>query len=389
LPTPIPIRLLIDTPHGELALTPERAEIPLPAGPESQERPLTYGPYLGALAEFLSRDSCRALTDVLSRHRDFKVSLSDIESLDIVSRKHGALYNVAEVRVKLADTRISFALNAAAGHDRQTVLERELHLLEDLWARFRLPFLPRAYLLDEVPLRAGPGDGQTLRLFVAEWFDGYQEFHLSEAAGHACPLIRVWDGGHGGSILGPAETGALYHRASVILTAYFDEHTFEQIYPWHHAAGDFVLRHGNGKIDVRLVTARGFRSLFPRGGEPDGNIVAIVHFFLNLTFRMRLDRLDGTGKPAWAEPSCLRPVIAGFRESWERKRQSASEALPSAEEILGLVGSLSVEELLALSELVVENGLVEADEFEYLRPRMEEHVHALQAAFGEGLPAGE
>ena len=48
----------------------------------------------------------------------------------------------------------------------------------------------------------------------------------------------------------------VYRQAAFILTLYYDVETFEQIFPWHHAAGDFVVKADEGAVDVRLVTAR-------------------------------------------------------------------------------------------------------------------------------------
>ena len=39
---------------------------------------------------------------------------------------------------------------------------------------------------------------------------------------------------------------------------------------------------------------------------------ALVIFFIHLSVRMRLDRLDGVGAVAWAPNHCLAPMIDGF-----------------------------------------------------------------------------
>jgi hypothetical protein len=342
-----------------------------------------YGPYLDALARFLTQDSCKALSEALAQHFDKQLSIDAVRSVDLISRKHGALYNVAEVRVLTANERCSLALNTAVGPHQQTVLSREFRLLEDLWKRFGLPFLPRPYFLGEAPLDAGPGAPGTVRLFLAEWFEGYNEFHLSSEEGNPYPVTRVWDAEYGRSILGPDESNLLYRKASAILTAYFNEQSFTQIYPWHHAAGDFVLKLRNGELDVRLVTARDCRSLLPGGGGPEDNLFAAIHFFLNLSIRMRLDRWDGTGRLAWASPSCLQGVITGFLQSWEGKVQKTAAGLPSASDILALLRGFSADELSPLAEIVVENGLLEADEIDFLNSRIEEHVLSLYKSLHE------
>lgn len=90
--------------------------------------------------------------------------------------------------------------------------------------------------------------------------------------------------------------------------------SFSQIFPWHHAAGDFVVRFRDPGLDVRLVTVRDFRPMFDAGATeaPRWFLEALLLFFLNLTIRMRLDRLDGVGDLVWADQWVLLAAIEGF-----------------------------------------------------------------------------
>ena len=89
---------------------------------------------------------------------------------------------------------------------------------------------------------------------------------------------------------------------AAILTGYFDTRSFAQIYPWHPAAGDFIARIAGDGVAVRLVAARQYGPLV---GPPDlPPEEALLFFFLNLTLRLRVDRLDGVGEVAWAGPDC-------------------------------------------------------------------------------------
>jgi len=105
------------------------------------------------------------------------------------------------------------------------------------------------------------------------------------------------DSERGHCFLSPGESGLIYHQASSILTCFYDVETFEEIFPWHHAAGDFVARRANGEMDLKLVAARQYaaRVGFPED-SPQDRIMALVMFLTNLTVRMRLDRIDGVGK---------------------------------------------------------------------------------------------
>jgi hypothetical protein len=110
-------------------------------------------------------------------------------------------------------------------------------------------------------------------------------------------------------------------------------------------------------------------------GFSDGWI-PIVHFFLNLSLRMRLDRLDGTGDMVWAVPACLRGVVSGFLEMWEKKAKK-DPGLPRAPQVLEVLRSFTPEEWSSLADLVLVDGLVEADEMQFIQLRLEEHAVSL------------
>ena len=46
---------------------------------------------------------------------------------------------------------------------------------------------------------------------------------------------------------------------------------------------------------------------------------ALFFFLLNLTLRIRLDRLDGVGEIAWADEGCLSSAFDGFFLALEEK----------------------------------------------------------------------
>ena len=373
---PFPVELMIDTPRGPVPLTPERGALPLPRGLETEGPLLTYGPYLNALSGFLIEDSCRMLTAALEAHLHRSVTPNCIRRLRVISEKHGALYQVCHILATLEDTECSLAIDTAVRPDQQAALDKEFAVLEELENRFHLPYLPRPYLVGEAVCREGQTAGQPMRLFIAEWFDGYHEFHLAQSSPGAPPVLKVWDSTPGGSFLDPAQSRALYRGAAGILTAYLDETSFRQIYPWHHAAGDFVVRLDGNVPELRLVTARGYLRLAPLEYEPGSIWIGIVHFFLNLTLRLRLDRLEGTRDLAWADGNSLAGIVQGFLHAWEEKA-GRSPSLPTAGEVLGTFRSFSPEEWLPLVEAVMEDGLVASEEHPFLVERIEEHVAVL------------
>ncbi len=371
-----PIRLFINGPEGLVAFTTKHETLPLPWGLDSDGPALTYGPYFKALAGFLCRDDAQPLRMALSRHLGRPVSLEEIRSLEIISQKHGAFYHVAQARVKVSEILCSFAVNSAIRPAQQAFLESEFVLLRELWARFPLGFVPRAYVLDVDPKTGDGGACPVMKSFIGEWFEGFHEFHLSRRTADNVLAIRVWDDDTAESFLNARETRSFYHQAAAILTAYVAPESFSQIYPWHHAAGDFVLKRKQTGVDVRLVTVRGYLPLVPVGSDPLDRWIPLVHFFLNMSLRMRLDRLDGTGVLAWAGPDCLPGVVSGFLEAWQQKAKE-DDGLPTASTVLDVLRSFTPEEWFSLADLILVDGLTEAGEIEFIQPRLEDHVTSL------------
>ena len=382
MPPIFAIRHLVNTPDGLLPITAERGRLLLPGSADSKDSCLSYGPYLDAISQFLSNDSYHALQTVLSRHLQRSVSLHDIKRVELISEKHGAFYHVVRVKAQLANEWCSFAVNVAVQPEQQAFLENEYELLRELRRSFEHTFLPVPYLKGETSYYDQPNGHLKLKLFVAGWFEDYREFHLSSHEDATIPVIQVWDSGPTRTSLNEEQCFSLYSRAAAILTYYLDARSFQQIYPWHHAAGDFVVKPRGRDVDLRLITVRDYRCLLPPGPNFKNVWIAVVHFFLNLSLRMRLDRLDGTGELSWADADSLHGVLAGFLQSWNQKALKHPH-LPSSSEVLSVLRSFSPQEWLPLAQLVMEDGLVEADEIKFLNPRLRDHIAAVTQAVNE------
>ena len=371
-----PVRTYINSPHGLVALGPEHALLPLPWGLDGEGPALTYGPYFDALLSFLSQRDYQPLRAALGGLLQQPIPLRKIQGVEVISQKHGAFYHVAQVRSNIAGVHYSFVVNSAVRPAQQAFLESEFALLQDLAERFPLGFVPHAFALGTAPCTTGDGIACSLKSFIAEWFEGYHEFHLSRQDSQGDLFIKVWDAHSGNSLLDAEEARSVYHQAALILTAYLDPESFSQIYPWHHAAGDFVLKRLGAGPQLRLITVRGYLPLVTVGPDPSEKWIPLVHFFLNLSLRMRLDRLDGTGELVWADPDCLAGVVSGFVEGWEQKTKK-HPALPRTSEVMAVLRSFTPEEWLPLASLVLDHGLVETDESEFIEPRLEEHATSL------------
>ncbi len=213
-----------------------------------------------------------------------------------------------------------FVLNGAVSEAGKSTIQREYRLLE----RLAGPYLPEVYGM-------GVGyteDGTEIPMFLGRWFSGYCEFHLSgSVAGRGSRnRVVVWDTDGGHFFLSDAQAAALYRRVAMILTHYYAIDTFAQIYPWHHAAGDFVVKCRADTVKVKLITVRQYDAMIESGAEiTDAALLleALLLFLLNMTLRMRIDRCDGTGEVAWAGDFAVEATLAGFFRALAEKPRTA------------------------------------------------------------------
>lgn len=382
--TELTIRTLIKTPSGLVPLEGPQQHSLLPPEHTGSMSPVTYGQYLHAIAAYLSAYSYRAVREALERSPEPAPPLRTASGITLVSEKHGALYSVCRLTVSFPAASLSFAVNTAFLPEQQAFLRHEYRLLRELYRRFRLPYLPRPLLSGSACL-AGHPSALPIRLFIAEWFEKHHEFHLSGLDSHnngGASRINVWNFSPKPCYLSGLQTAQLYEKASRILTACLDTATFRQIYPWHHAAGDFIIDETRVPVGVRLITARDYRCLLREKSDADNKMLGSLHFFVNLTIRMRIDRLDGTGELAWAGAAeCLPGVIRGFVVAWEAKTLEDPE-LPEASEIFALFLRFSGEERFAFAEIAAGDGLIEAAESDFVWEHLPEHVRELSAALG-------
>ena len=363
-----PIECYISTGSKLVALDEECGWLVLPVDPPPANGPVTYGRYMSSVARLLSENSFMVLRKLLKKQLKPTPKLEAASNIELIAEKHGALYSVSLLRIRFADDERSFAVNCAFSPDQQAFLKVEARLLANLHAGFGLPYLPLPFISAKAP---------ELMLFIAEWFENHHEFHLSPDASGA-PAINVWRQNGEPQFLDPEKTDELYAQASKILTLYLDSRSFSQIYPWHHAAGDFVVDEGQNPLSLRLITVRGYRPLLARKSDCRDKMLGSLHFFVNLGLRMRVDRLDGTGELAWAGPQCLPGVIRGFVEAWETRWDNTH--LPKAREIFSLFLDFSPDERLAFAEIAAADGRVEADEGSFLLARLPGHVTELSDA---------
>ncbi|MBW2600307.1 MAG: hypothetical protein JRD47_00030 [Deltaproteobacteria bacterium] len=339
---------------------------------------LTYGRYFEAVAEVMSNNDFKALLDAVSIKARREICAADVEEILVYAEKHGSDYHPARIEVIIGGTTTAFVMNVASTERGKERLYREFDVLKHLNSKHGFPFLPRAYFKGETCRDSGEDgkDGNLLVMFLADWFDGYDEFHLSVDTTTGVQGVVVWNRRKGNYYLPRFEAGQVYSQTAKILTLYYDIETFEQIFPWHHAAGDFIIRVRGDSLDVRLVTARQYVPMIDSVPVYE----ALLFFFLNLTVRMRLDRLDGVGAVAWAGNVCVGATLDGFLEGIRFKERQGIIKVGFLDEFVKYAQSLDKEDIKGRFCALIDACDQAAPDIGVIRKNLERHIQLLWEA---------
>ena len=338
---------------------------------------VSHGYYFTAVRNFLEKGRSEIIISAVSQHIHREVTSQDIEEIRIFLEKHGEFYHPARIETVLHGTAIPFVLNVAISNAGKNCVQREYDLLKQLNEDFPFSFLAKVYGQGCVSIA-----GDEIGMFLGEWFHGYNEFHISLDPADEKYKIVVWDHEHGNYFLTADQATNLYRQAARILTCYYNVETFEQIFSWHHAAGDLVLKCQNDRIDVKLITVRQYRPMFENNGinkDPDMELIleALLVFFLNLTIRMRLDRLDGVGEIVWSDNIALKATLNGFFEGLALKPLISLFSEPLADCFQKHLLACSRKDLLDLNHSIVETYHPQAPEVPVIRRHLKKHVDNL------------
>jgi len=380
-PYQIPTRLIATTPMGDISVREERGARHLPVGPGEPdfEPDLRYEPYLKAVRYLLLQKGCKKILDVLASRLGRIVQLEEIEWIEIRTEKHGACYHVARADLKAAENIVSFAVNVAVSDATKSLLERDFRLLRRLGQLYQGQCLPQVYFKGAGLYKESDKRSRWLHMFVAEWFTGYHEFHLHYDQSESSLRVLLWDLDRGSRFLSRKQCVELYRQMARILTLYYDWNTFRQIYPWHHAAGDFVLKANKGKIDVRLITIRNYGALVDFSSRKKAaKLLGLMIFFLHLTIQMRIDRLDGVGQVVWAEDHCLKGTLTGFFAGLTEGKRRSRKEIPSAGEIRDLLRRFSREEWLQFLVEMLGSYKFSQEELSLIRYHGDAHISSLK-----------
>lgn len=345
---------------------------------------MSHGDYFTAARYFLEQDGYEKVTRAVSKYMHREATSQEIQEIRIILEKHGEFYHPALIETLLHGMDIAFVLNVAISDPGKNCIQREYCLLKQLSENFPFSFLPKVF--DQGCISVA---GNEIGMFLGEWFKGYNEFHISLDPTDGKHKISVWDHEHGNYFLTDDQATNVYRHAASILTRYYNVKTFEHIFSWHHAAGDFVLKCENNRIDLKLITVRQYRPLFETNIEsedenPDAERIleALLVFFLNLAIRMRLDRLDGVGEIVWSDDVAIKGTINGFLEGLTLKPPLGGCDKPLVSCFRHHLLSCSRAELLDLNRSIVQSYHSQAPEVPVIKQHLTQHVvdlyHAIQ-----------
>jgi hypothetical protein len=349
---------------------------------------VSHADYYQAAQSFLENNSYDVILRAVSRQLDRDVKAPDIEEIRICLQKHGEFYHPARIEIVVYQKRLSLVLNVAISETGRRLIEKEYQHLKRLTTERRYPYLPRVYGFGRIP----GANGLNFAMFLGQWFDGYHEFHISIDPADKKPKIIVWDDRRGRFYLTVEETKTLYARASKILTDYYNLESFEQIFSWHHAAGDFIVKIEAEKLELKLVSVRQYASIFgDQKQRPTDQInselilQALLVFFLNLSIHMRLDRLDGIGEMVWSGPLAVEAALIGFLEALSLKPDIPSLPDSPLACFMAYLAFCSQADLLELCESIVKRFNPQMPGLTLVKKNIHAHVETLHGCIQQFL----
>ncbi|MBU1181241.1 MAG: hypothetical protein KKE00_06470 [Proteobacteria bacterium] len=339
---------------------------------------VTYGDYFEASGTFIIKNNYEAILNALSYIDEF-ICLEQIYEIKISLEKHGPFYHPSKIEAVTENSVIPFVLNVAVSKIGIECIHKEFFTLKKLNSEFSNSFIPAVYGQDDFNGR----DNLKIGMFLGEWFEGYSEFHISKDPSDGKEKILIWGNLNGNLFVSADKAIEIYRQASMIMTCFYNVHTFEQIFPWHHAAGDFVVKQTDDALDVKLITARQYSSLFQtkvQTKDQDLIFEGLLMFLVVLSIRMRLDRINGTGDIVWAHNMSVDGTIKGFREGIKIKTRSGVIPYNFIDEFRIYLQSRSENELFELSKAIIGSFNQSAPDMPVIRRNLAKHSSELYHA---------
>jgi hypothetical protein len=343
---------------------------------------LCYGDYFSAVHAFLEKDRFQILTRAASEYLNKRTVPADIKSIHIHLEKHGAFYHPSRIEVILDAFRLNFVLNVAVSEVGQRNLSREFNLIRHLNREFKWPYLPKVYGLEAVET-----NNETIKLpmFLGEWFEGFCEFHITTNHFDRNRIL-LWDPRKGNIEIPEDMAPLIYEKTAEILTCYYDPCTFEQIHPWSHAAGDFIVRLNNNDMEMRLISARNYVSIVNHEEQDARSILdALLVFLLNLSIQNRLDRSGGVGDMVWAEDFAVQATLKGFFSGLKQIETPDLFAEPLIRFFKPYLMTRSENDLMEICQALLNRYPPNAPEAPVIKNNLNQHVARVHQSVQQGF----
>jgi hypothetical protein len=358
------------------------ARLPLEPKMFGQDQPtgsglITYGDYFSAARHFLSANNMKVVRLAIQQLLDATVAAAAIDTIRVNLLKHGAFYHPAQVRVTMGDHQLLLVLNVAVSGQGRQCLPVEYANLERLNQEITAGYLPRVF---------GQGQGATpagerLPMFCGQWLQGYYEFHLTRGLEGNASAAVLWDTDAGCAGLDSDQINTVMEGAARILARYFNPITCEAIMDWHHGAGDFVVRTSEDHIDVALITVRRYAGMIALDTADPGTLLNTwLVFLVNISLRLRLDRLDGVGEPACFGNETVAAICRGFWRGLDASFQARglpADLLDGARDYFSRIGT---NDLLDVAQALAGHLVFQPAEADLLKSSLASHVRHLKAA---------
>lgn len=347
---------------------------------KSDDGIITIGDYFLAARLFFEKSGLDMIAGAFRQRFNNNIKPGHIEQISIMLVKHGEFYHPSRVEVRVQEKQMVFVLNVAISRTGKAHVKNEYQTLRKLNREFSCAVLPQVYGCDEVDIR----DNHPVGMFLGQWFENYYEFHISRDPADKKNKIVVWDSKRGSDFLSTDQSLNLYTQAAGILTGYYNLESFEQINSWHHAAGDFIVCRDNKKIDLKLITVRRYASRFKQlenrnNTETDVEPIlqALLVFFLKLSLKMRLDRLDGVGNIVWADNRAVQGTLIGFLNALGLKPQVPSLPDSVLRCFFYYLSVCSKTDLLELTETILSTFNPDSPEVDVIGQHLNRHIDTL------------
>jgi len=335
---------------------------------------VSYGEYFTAAETFLEENNHEVLRNAIFKQTRKNISLDQTIAGNIYLEKHGEFYHPSRIEIVFPEEKFQFVLNIAVSETGRNIIDQEYSILSRLFQESQNSYTPAVYGKGSVKTDHG-----ILSMFIGQWFEGFHEFHLSETEQKKRKIV-VWDMVRGNQYLSDIQARELYHKAALILTSYYHPITFEHIFPWHHAAGDFVVCLDGSKVDLRLITIRGYSPLI--AGVVDPNLQSIMEnmlvFFLVMSIRMRIDRLNGVKEIVWAEDFSVLEILNGFFEGLEKMSLEKTRGIPLAACFEYYIFTMDDQDLFKIANEIMDHYHSKAEERGILQKNISEHVAGIK-----------